>query len=125
MLIISVIYCFFVIFSILYLYRRKRSKRDYSGYKDFNKHTFILFTPTSLILSNNFLAMTIIFAFSLMYIFMVEIKLGDYSVNTIAILDIIKNILLIILMILLYWRCICLAEMSGVNLLFAEFIAEL
>jgi len=69
--------------------------------------------------------MTIIFAFSLMYIFMVEIKLGDYSVKSIAILDIIKNILLIILMILLYWRCICLAEMSGVDLLFAEFIAEL
>lgn len=27
--------------------------------------------------------------------------------------------------ILLYWRCICLAEMSGDDLLFAEFIAEL
>ncbi len=105
MIIISVIYCFFVIFSILYLYRCRKNKRDYSSYKDFNKYTFVLFTPVSLILSNNFLAMTIIFAFSLIYIFMVEIRLGDYSVKSIAILEIIKNILLIILMILLYWKC--------------------
>ena len=49
----------------------------------------------------------------------------SYKISGEKILDIIKNILLIILMILLYWRCICLAEMSGVDLLFAEFIAEL
>lgn len=109
MLIISILYCFFIIFSIIYLYRCKKNKRDFSNYRDFNKHTFILFTAVSLLLSNNFLATTIIFIFSLIYIFMIEIKLGSYSVKSITILEIIKNILLIILMILLYWKC-CLIE---------------
>ena len=109
MFIVGILYCIYVIFSIFHLYRNKRKKYDVCFYKDIYKHTFVLFTPLALILSNNLWKSTIIFIFSLIYIVMIEIILGNYSIKSLAIPEIIKNILLIILMILLYWKC-CLIE---------------
>lgn len=109
MIIISVLYCIFVVFSIFHLYRNKRKKYDVCFYKDIYKHTFILFTPLALILSNNLLESTIIFVFSLIYIIVNEIILGHDSAKSFITLETIKNTLLIIFMILLYWKC-CLNE---------------